>query len=41
MGSTATWTFMRPDGLGDDKFREQLKGFDKEVDNWKKYLEEI
>jgi hypothetical protein len=31
---------MRPDGLTDDQFQEQLKGFDTEVDNWKKYLEE-
>ena len=39
-GSTTTWTFMRPDGLTDDQFQEQLKGFDVEVNNWKKYLEE-
>jgi hypothetical protein len=39
-GSTTTWTFMRPDGLTDDQFKEQLKGFDTELDNWKKYLEE-
>ena len=38
-GSTATWTFMRPDGLTDDQFQEQLKGFDVEVSNRKKYLE--
>jgi hypothetical protein len=31
---------MRPDGLTDDQFQEQLKGFDVEVNNWKKYLEE-
>jgi hypothetical protein len=29
-----------PDGLTDDQFQEQLKGFDVEVNNWKKYLEE-
>ena len=39
-GSTTTWTFMRPDGLTDEQFQEQLKGFDLEIDNWKKYLEE-
>jgi hypothetical protein len=39
-GSTTTWTFMRPDGLTEDQFKEQLKGFDMEVNNWKKYLEE-
>ena len=39
-GSTTTWTFMRPDGLTDDQFLEQLKGFDIEVNNWKRYLEE-
>ncbi|MGC1133461.1 MAG: SRPBCC family protein [Nitrososphaeraceae archaeon] len=27
-GSTTTWTFMRPDGLTDEQFQEQLKGFD-------------
>jgi hypothetical protein len=39
-GSTTTWTFMRPDGLTDEQFQEQLKGFDAEINNWKKYLEE-
>ncbi len=39
-GSTTTWTFMRPDGLTDRQFQEQLKGFDLEINNWKKYLEE-
>jgi hypothetical protein len=39
-GSTTTWTFMRPDGLTDEQFQEQLKGFDLEINNWKKYLEE-
>ena len=39
-GSTTTWTFMRPDGLTDELFQEQLKGFDEEVNNWKKYLEQ-
>ena len=39
-GSTTTWTFMRPDGLTDEQFQKQLKGFDVEVNNWQKYLEE-
>ena len=39
-GSTTSWTFMRPDGLTDEQFQEQLKGFDEEVNNWKKYLEQ-
>jgi hypothetical protein len=39
-GSTTTWTFMRPDGLTDEQFQEQLKGFDLEINNWKKYLED-
>lgn len=40
-GSTTTWTFMKPDGLTDDRFQEQLKGFDTEVDNWKKIWKKI
>jgi hypothetical protein len=39
-GSTTTWIFMRPNGLTDVQFQEQLKGFDLEINNWKKYLEE-
>jgi hypothetical protein len=39
-GSTTTWTFMRPDGLTDDQLQDQIKGFDMEVYNWKRYLEE-
>jgi len=39
-GSTTTWTFTRPDGLTNEQFQEQLKGFDKEIDNWHKYLDE-
>jgi hypothetical protein len=27
-GSTTIWTFMRPDGLTDEQFQEQPKGFD-------------
>jgi len=39
-GSATSWMFMRPDGLTDDQFQEQLKGFDIEVNNLKKFLEE-
>ena len=39
-GSTTTWTFMRPEGLTNDQFQDQLKGFDVEVNKWKKFLEE-
>lgn len=38
-GSTTTWTFIRPDGLTEEQFEEQLKGFDKEIDRWKKALQ--
>lgn len=38
-GSTATWTFIRPDGMTEEQFEEQLKGFDNEIDGWKKALE--
>ncbi len=37
-GSTTTWTFLKPDGLTDRQFEEQLKGFDIEVQNWNKHL---
>jgi hypothetical protein len=37
-GSTTTWTFLRPDGLSDSQFEEQLRGFDVEVENWNKHL---
>src|ERR671932_431894 len=30
-GSTTTWTFIRPDGLTEEQFEEQLKGFDNEI----------
>ena len=32
---------MRPDGLTDEQFQEQLKGFDDEVNNWRNYLDEL
>ncbi|HYF98515.1 MAG TPA: hypothetical protein VD815_00330 [Candidatus Saccharimonadales bacterium] len=37
-GSTTTWTFLRPDGLTDSKFEEQLRGFDMDIENWNKHL---
>ena len=37
-GSTTTWTFLKPNGLTDRQFEEQLKGFDLEIENWNKYL---
>ncbi len=37
-GSTTTWTFLKPDGLTDMQFEEQLKGFDVEVENRNKHL---
>ncbi len=37
-GSTTTWTFLKPDGLTDEQFEEQLKGFDVEVEKWNKHL---
>jgi hypothetical protein len=38
-GSTITWTFIKPDGLGDEQFKEQLKSFDSEIDAWRRALE--
>ncbi|MDQ2684218.1 MAG: hypothetical protein M3Y25_00075, partial [Thermoproteota archaeon] len=37
-GSTTTWTFLKPDGLSDRQFEDQLKMFDVEVENWNKHL---
>jgi hypothetical protein len=37
--STASWTFIRPDGLDDKQFEEQLAAFDIEIEGWKKALE--
>ena len=37
-GSTTTWTFLKPNGLTDKQFEEQLKGFDVEIENWNKHL---
>ena len=38
-GSIASWTFIRPDGLNDKQFEEQLAAFDIEIEGWKKALE--
>jgi hypothetical protein len=38
-GSTVTWTFIKPDGLGNDQFEKQLENFDTEIGNWKSVLE--
>ena len=38
-GSTASWIFIRPDGLDDKQFEEQLAAFDIEIEGWKKALE--
>ena len=38
-GSTASWTFIRPDGLDDKQFEDQLAAFDIEIEGWKKALE--
>lgn len=38
-GSTASWTFIRPNGLNDKQFEEQLAAFDIEIEGWKKALE--
>jgi len=40
-GSTTTWTFIKPDGLTDLQFEEQLKMFDTEISGWKNALEQI
>ena len=38
-GSTTTWTFIRPDGLTDEQFTNQLASFDNEIEFWKQELE--
>ncbi len=37
-GSTTSWTFLKPNGLTDSQFEEQLKAFDIEVEKWNKHL---
>jgi hypothetical protein len=38
-GSTVSWTFVKPDGMSDGDFEEQLKMFDVEIANWKRDIE--
>jgi|SRR5690242_1628941 len=38
-GSTTTWVFVKPDGLTDTLFEEQMINFDTEIDKWKSALE--
>ena len=38
-GSTITWTFIKPDGLSNEQFKEQLKSFDSEIEAWRRALE--
>lgn len=38
-GSTTTWTFVRPEGLTDEQFENQLSSFDREIGLWKQALE--
>jgi hypothetical protein len=38
-GSTITWTFIKPDGLRHEQFKEQLQNFDLEIDAWRRALE--
>jgi hypothetical protein len=39
-GTTVIWAFVRPDGLSDEQFESQLKGFDTEISLWKQALED-
>jgi hypothetical protein len=38
LGSTTPWTFIQPHGLSDKHFEDQLKNFEKEIENWKRIL---
>ena len=38
-GPTTVWSFLKPDSLTSRQFQEQLKGFDLEIDGWKRRLE--
>ena len=40
-GSTTTWIFVKPDGLNDIQFEEQMKNFDSEIEKWKSALEAV
>jgi hypothetical protein len=37
-GCVTTWTFIKPGGLTDIQFEEQLKGFDMEIERWNKHI---
>ncbi len=37
-GSVTTWTFIKPGGLTDIQFEEQIKGFDMEIEGWNKHM---
>lgn len=34
-GATVSWTFLRPDGMTDGQFEDQLRMFDLEMAQWK------
>jgi hypothetical protein len=38
-GSSTIWIFIKPDGITEKEFEEQLKGFDNEINLWKNSLE--
>ena len=38
-GSSTIWIFIKPDGITEEEFEEQLKGFDNEINLWKNSLE--
>lgn len=38
-GATVSWTFVRPDGMTDEQFENQLQKFDHEMENWKDDLQ--
>ena len=37
--SSTIWIFIKPDGITEKEFEEQLKGFDNEINLWKNSLE--
>lgn len=37
-GSVTTWAFIKPGGLTDTQFEEQLKRFDREIEGWNKHI---
>jgi len=38
-GSTVSWTFIKPDGISEDRFEKPLANFDSEISDWKSALE--